>query len=45
MAVCRETEPPLKGDAAHADACHLDSATKDREAAALSAALAGGSPV
>jgi len=45
MAVCRETEPPLKGDAAHADACHLDSATKDREAAALSAALAGGAPV
>ena len=42
MPVCRETEPPLTGGDEHADACHLDSATKDREAAALSEALAGG---
>jgi peptide/nickel transport system ATP-binding protein len=42
MSVCRETEPLLVGDDAHADACHLDAATKDRESAALSEALAGG---
>jgi len=45
MSVCRETEPLLKGDAEHADACHLDAATKDREAAALSEALATGAGV
>ena len=42
MSVCRETEPLLTGDAEHADACHLDAETKDREAEALFAALSGG---
>ena len=42
MSVCRETEPLLTGDAEHADACHLDAATKDRESEALFAALSGG---
>lgn len=45
MSVCRETEPLLKGDASHKDACHLDTATKEREAAALADALAAGAGV
>ncbi len=38
MPVCREREPLLAewpGDIAHEDACHLDDATKKREAASL----------
>ena len=42
MSVCREEEPLLVGDASHEDACHLDSATKEREAASLAAALSTG---
>jgi peptide/nickel transport system ATP-binding protein len=38
MDVCKTTEPrlaPVGGDSAHLQACHLDEATKDREAAKL----------
>ena len=45
MSVCREKEPLLLGDASHEDACHLDTATKEREAAALANALAAGAGV
>ncbi|MEO5633050.1 ABC transporter ATP-binding protein [Gaiella sp.] len=45
MSVCREAEPPLVGDASHEDACHLDSATKEREAASLNEVLASGAAV
>ena len=45
MSVCRETEPRLDGlagDPAHVQACHLDAATKEREAAALLRDVTGG---
>ncbi len=45
MSVCRETEPQLKpeqGDTTHEDACHLDVATKEREAATLVKGIASG---
>jgi peptide/nickel transport system ATP-binding protein len=45
MSVCREREPLLSGDATHEDACHLDPATKEREADALASALASGAAV
>ena len=45
MPVCREKEPLLSGGAEHEDACHLDTATKEREAAALAAALSTGAGV
>jgi hypothetical protein len=44
MPVCREVDPRLEmaaGDRAHQQACHLDEATKAREAASLVATLAG----
>ncbi|MBA3347182.1 MAG: ABC transporter ATP-binding protein [Actinobacteria bacterium] len=44
MTVCKQTQPALAevpGDVFHEQACHLDQATKDREAAKLLAAVAG----
>jgi hypothetical protein len=40
MNICKETEPELlvvEGEAAHRTRCHLDQATKDREAEKLKA--------
>jgi peptide/nickel transport system ATP-binding protein len=45
MSICREEEPLLSGDASHEDACHLDAATKEREAASLADALSSGAGV
>ena len=45
MSVCREKEPLLTeiaGDPSHVQACHLDAATKEREAAALLRDVTGG---
>jgi peptide/nickel transport system ATP-binding protein len=45
MSVCREKEPlltELPDDPSHAQACHLDAATKEREAAALLRGVTGG---
>ena len=44
MEICRTVDPELKpvpGDAAHLQACHLDEATKEQEAARLLGAVAG----
>jgi peptide/nickel transport system ATP-binding protein len=44
MAVCKEKVPllePMPGDVFHEQACHLDAATKEREAAKLLASVAG----
>ncbi len=44
MEVCRTVDPELKsvpGDAGHLQACHLDEATKEQEAARLLGAVAG----
>jgi peptide/nickel transport system ATP-binding protein len=45
MPVCREQDPqllPVGGDTLHEQACHLDEATKAREAAKLVATLTAG---
>jgi oligopeptide/dipeptide ABC transporter ATP-binding protein len=45
MDFCRTTEPELKGvtgDSGHLQACHLDEATKEREAARLMEAIMAG---
>ncbi|HEX5449310.1 MAG TPA: ABC transporter ATP-binding protein [Gaiellaceae bacterium] len=44
MDICRTVDPELKptpGDAAHLQACHLDEATKEQEAARLLGAVSG----
>ena len=44
MAVCKEKVPELvevPGDVFHEQACHLDPATKEREAAKLLASVSG----
>ncbi len=48
MSICRDTEPLLEsdsGDTTHLDACHLDDATKQREAATLVKGIASGAVV
>ena len=44
MSICRETEPllmPARNEPAHLQACHLDDATKEREAARIVSAMTG----
>jgi hypothetical protein len=44
MAICREKVPalePVPGEVFHEQACHLDPATKEREAQKLLAAVSG----
>jgi oligopeptide/dipeptide ABC transporter ATP-binding protein len=44
MDVCKSVDPPLEpvsGEPGHEQACHLDSETKDREAAKLLAGMMG----
>jgi hypothetical protein len=45
MPICRQQDPQLitvPGDTMHEQACHLDEATKEREAAKLVATLSAG---